>query len=36
MYEEIGEGAYGQVRVAKDKASGKTVAVKCVNIMKIC
>jgi serine/threonine protein kinase len=32
----LGEGAYGTVNLAIDKKSGEVLAVKAVNIMKIC
>ena len=32
----IGEGAFGQVNLAMDKATNKYVAIKSVNIMKTC
>ena len=36
MLSSLGEGAYGSVSLAVEKKSGKMVAVKAVNIMKIC
>jgi len=36
MKKSLGEGAYGQVNLALDKKTGKMVAIKAVNIMKIC
>ena len=36
VLQNIGEGAYGSVNLAYDKTSGKKVAIKSVNIMKIC
>ena len=32
MMQSIGEGAYGKVNLAKDKTSGKLVAIKAVDI----
>ena len=34
--QSLGEGAYGTVNSAIEKKSGKKVAIKAVNIMKIC
>jgi len=36
MQNSLGEGAYGTVNLAVEKQSGKQVAIKAVNIMKIC
>lgn len=36
MKQHIGEGAFGEVKLAVEKANGRTVAIKTVNIMKIC
>jgi serine/threonine protein kinase len=36
MVEHIGEGAFGQVSLAIEKQTGKQVAIKAVNIIKIC
>jgi len=36
MKHQIGEGAFGQVHLAIDKSTNKPVAIKAVNIMKIC
>ena len=36
MLYNLGEGAYGSVNLAMEKKSGKQVAIKAVNIMKIC
>ena len=36
VLQNIGEGAYGSVNLAYDKTTGKKVAIKAVNIMKIC
>ena len=36
MMQSIGEGAYGKVNLAKDKTSGKLVAIKAVDITRIC
>ena len=35
MMQSIGEGAFGKVNLAKDKNSGKLVAIKAVNINQI-
>ncbi len=35
MMQSIGEGAFGKVNLAKDKTSGKLVAIKAVNINQI-
>ena len=36
LFGEIGEGAYGLVKLGKDKKTGETVAIKAVSIKKIC
>ena len=36
MKQSIGEGAYGKVNLALDKTSGKLVAIKAVDINRIC
>ena len=36
VFQEIGEGAFGLVNLAKEKATGQIVAIKAVNIARIC
>ena len=36
MRQHIGEGAFGSVNLAIEKATGQKVAIKAVNIMRIC
>ena len=36
VFQEIGEGAFGLVNLAKEKATGQIVAIKAVNIQRIC
>ena len=36
VLQNIGEGEYGSVNLAYDKQTGRKVAIKAVNIMKIC
>lgn len=36
IFNEIGLGAFGLVKLGRDKKTQKYVAIKCVNIMKIC